>query len=145
MKLTVKTLRDLVSKAVTEKLIQDECGGGQRWHKADGTWGSKKNAKSWSWDDKDCEEHGQYKVVSGKKTKDTADCGRKDRRTLCSEDESHLPDLYKREKIERLIRQTIKQELAALRRDSGGCTYNQVLAAMNKMDRARTGDLYSKK
>ena len=146
MRISIQTLRDMVAKEVNEKLVQDGCGGGQRYHDAQGKWSSKKNATSWSWDDTDCEEHGQYKVIGGKKTKDTSVCGRANRNKLCKEEETN--QLYKTEKLELIIRQTIKDEIAkmkaALKRDTGSCTWQQLLNAMNKVDLARDGKLYAK-
>jgi len=136
----------MVAKEVNEKLVQDGCGGGQRYHDAQGRWSSKKDATSWSWDDDDCEEQGQYKVVGGKKTKSTAVCGRANRSKLCKEEE--INQLYNNEKLEMIIRQTIKDEIAkmkaALKRDTGSCTWQQLLNAMNKVDLARDGKLYAK-
>ena len=144
MKMSVSMLREMVSKEVTEKLINDECGGGQRWHDKSGRWTSKDKATSWTWDDKDCEEHGQFKVVGGKKTKDNQPCGRRDRKALCRENEEEIGDIYTRERIENVIRKTIKQELEALRQSKGGCSWKQILNGLNQIDLAQSGKLYAK-
>ena len=134
----------MVSNQVKEKLVQDGCAG-QVWHDGDGRWSNPKDAESWSRLDPDCEESGQYQVIGGKKTKSTSVCGRQNRQKLCKEDDEQLDDLYQREKIELTIRNAIKQELAALRQGKGGCTYDQVLKAINQIDRAQSGDLFAKK
>jgi hypothetical protein len=145
MKISIQTLRDLVAKQVQEKLIQDDCSGNV-WHNADGTWGSKKTATSFSHGDKKCDDSGQYKVIGGKKSTNNEKCGRANRKKLCKEEDE--TELYKSEKIELIIRNTIKQELSKLRQtnknDTGGCSWQQLLNAMNKVDRARDGKLYAK-
>ena len=144
MKLSMKQLRNIVSKQVTEKLMNDGCSG-QVWHDENGRWSSPKKAASWSRLDPDCEEDGQYKVIGGKKTKSNSPCGRQNRSKLCSEQEDDVQQIYMSEKIENIIRQTIKQELEALRKGKGGCSYQQILNAMNQIDLARDGKLYAKK
>ena len=144
MKISVNQLRDMVKSQVQEKLVQDGCSG-QVWHNDKGEWSSPEDATSWSRLDPECEEDGQYKVIGGKKTKSNSPCGRQNRSKLCKEEDEDIEQLYQSEKIEMIIRQTIKQELAKMRQGKGGCTYQQILNAMDQIDRARSGKLYSKK
>jgi len=145
MKLTVRQLRQMVREQVSEKLIQDKCAG-NRWHRRDGTFGDSKSAGSWSFLDSGCGEQGQYKVTGGKPTRDNSPCGSLNRKKLCQElEEDDTNELYQTKKIELLIRDTIKQELAKLKRGKGKCTYQDILNAMNQIDLARDGKLYAKK
>jgi hypothetical protein len=141
MKISMAQLKTMVRKQVTEKLIQDDCPG-NKLHKKDGTFGSDKNDGSWSISGKDCDDTGQHKMSRGKKLKSNAPCGRKNRKKLCQEQE--VEELYCDEKTEQIIRDTIKQELEVLKRGKGGCSWQQILNAMNKVDRARDGKLYAK-
>lgn len=144
MKLSVDTLRELVRNEVSEKLMNDGCAG-QVWHDEFGRWTSPKNATSWSRLDPDCEEDGQYKVIGGKKSRSNSPCGTQNRSKLCKEEEDDTQQTYEREKIEYLIRTTIRQELAKMKKSTGSCTYQNILNAMNQMDKARDGKLYDKK
>ena len=124
-----------------EKLIQDDCPG-NKLHKKDGKFGSDKDDGSWSISGKECEDSGQHKMSKGKRLKSNTPCGRLDRSKLCQEQE--VEELYCDEKTEKIIRDTIKQELEVLKRGEGGCSWQQILNAMNKVDRAKDGKLYAK-
>ena len=153
MKLTKHIIRKLIKTEINKTVFNEAQCQGNYYHSADGTWTNNDDAKSWSMKDRaGCYKGGQYKYRK-KKLKDREPCGRKQPKELCKEEEilsdgSEIENIYASEKIEAVIRDTIKQELEALRNQqskmSKGCSWSDVLNAMDKMERAEKGKLYAK-
>tara|TARA_R110000737_G_scaffold300171_2_gene307003 strand:- start:169 stop:630 length:462 start_codon:yes stop_codon:yes gene_type:complete len=152
MKITKNVLRKVIQESLQQEVqITDaKCPVGNRVHKKDGTWGSADDSGSWSIKKKSgCPDGGQHKYTNGKKAGNREPCGRINRKKLCREEmvdsvDDNISQTYNRERLEALIRDTIKDELGKMSKGKGGCSWNQIIRGMNKLDRARSGDLYKK-
>jgi len=152
MKITEIALKKIIRESIQEEeqLNDAKCPVGNRVHKKDGTWGSADDDGSWSIKKMaGCPEGGQHKYTNGKKSGDREPCGRQDRKKLCREeviDSQHdnIIQTYNRERLEALIRDTIKDELQKMRQGKGSCSWNQILRGMNSIEKASAGDLLTK-
>tara|TARA_R110002126_G_scaffold282474_1_gene430929 strand:+ start:647 stop:1096 length:450 start_codon:yes stop_codon:yes gene_type:complete len=140
-------LRSIIKQVIEKEFLGEANCSGNKRHKKNGQWGSSKDDGSWSIKDRSgCEKGGQHKMTNGEKKKSNKPCGRVNRKQLCKEEDEAEPvsQIYNRERLELMIRDTIKKELEILRKDKGGCSWKQILNAMNTVDLARDGNLHKK-
>jgi len=139
-------IEDEYLKALGKGVIKDGCVG-SAFHGKDGKFvDPDKEDGSYSLPKgKGCvRPTGQHKRKGRKTVGDREPCGRASAtRALCKEDKK-VKDLYYRERLEALIRNTIKDELSKLNR-STGCTQNDLLRFMDKYADASKGKLGEKR
>lgn len=135
-------VEDEYLKALGRGIIKDGCAGNSA-HGKDGRFvDPDKEDGSYSLPkDKGCvRKTGQYKRTGRKASPNREKCGRASKkRKLCKEDKK-VKDLYYRERLESLIRSTIKDELAK-RVKQNDCTTDDLLRYMDKYSDAQKGKL----
>jgi len=121
-------------------IISDDCEGNSN-HDSLGKFSSNQTDGSYSYPKaKGCKrKSGQFKRKGTKVLDDRSPCGRKDRKRLCKEDKGQK-DLYYRERLESLIRTTIKDEIAKAAK-ANNCTMNDILRFINTYEKAEKGRL----
>jgi hypothetical protein len=133
--------------ALGRGVIKDGCVG-SAFHGKDGKFvDPDKEDGSYSLPkDKGCERKtGQYKRTGRKPGKNNEKCGRASKkRKLCKEEDGKVKDLYYRERLEALIRDTIKSELSKIKRPTN-CTTKDLLVFMDRYSDAEKGKLGDKK
>jgi len=129
-------------KALGHGVIKDACQGSPL-HGQDGKFATHKSDGSWS-KQKGCDGAGQYKRKGKKRLGNREPCGRKSTthpRKLCKEnDMDDHESIYRREALAKLIKDTIRAELGRIAK-SRGCSMNDILTAMNRIEQASSGDL----
>ncbi len=132
-------------KALGRGIIKDDCEGNAN-HDEDGLFSDDKGDGSYSLPSRaGCKRKtGQYKRTGKSASQSRSPCGRADRSRLCKENEEHKQkDLYYRERLEALIRDTIRKELSKAAR-ANNCTMNDILRALNRFSAAEKGKLNDK-
>jgi len=131
--------------ALGRGIIKDDCAGSPI-HDKEGKFAGWDTDGSWSLPDRaGCKKGGQEKRKGAKKVGDRKPCGRKSKespRKLCKED-SGATETYHRERLEALIRDTIRKELAKAAK-ANDCTVQDIMRFINTYQRAEKGDLYKK-
>jgi len=132
-------------KALGRGIIKDDCEGNAN-HDEDGRFSDDDGDGSYSLPSRTgCKRKtGQYKRKGKSASTNREPCGRLDRSRLCKENEEHKQkDLYYRERLEALIRDTIRQELSKAAR-ANNCSMNDILRALNRFSAAEKGKLNTK-